>query len=65
MEEDANEASARDHRAVIGVTHEPRPIRAEIRATRMVEVGLMSSLPATSPASSRLLPGKMQHGLSI
>jgi hypothetical protein len=39
-------------------THEPRPIRAEIRATRMVEVGLMSSLPATSPASSRLLPGK-------
>ena len=39
-------------------THEPRPIRAEIRATRMVEVGLMSSLPATSSASSRLLPGK-------
>ena len=39
-------------------THELLPIRAETRATRMVEVGLMSSLPATSPASSRLLPGK-------
>jgi hypothetical protein len=58
MEEDANEASARDHRGVIGVHTRASTHSCRIRATRMVEVGLMSSLPATSPASSKLLPGK-------